>query len=161
MVKKLVGVVVIGVLLLLLGACTGPLGAQGEPGLPGQPGQPGLPGLQGPPGEPAEQAANIVITPISGKMKAKVTIYGAGFQPGEEVLLLLTAKGWKDVGDVTWGFAAKGKAEEGASGVVVANEYGAFKLTRSLPVKIDPGSYTLEAKGDKGSRATHPLEIIE
>lgn len=99
------------------------------------------------------QVPSLVVVPISGEPLTKLTFYGAGFVPGEKVRVLLT------VDDVPFAFG-----EVGTGGIVTVNEYGAFKLQPrgGIPkVMLKPGVYTIEAIGDKGSRATAPLEVLE
>jgi len=109
-----------------------------------------------PPG-PAVAPASIVIVPMSGTAGTRVTVYGAGFVPGEKVKVILHLPGlqmrWWDHGaGVEW---------------AVANEQGAFALRPSggiprLGADLMPaGVYTVEARGDKGSWATVPLEVLE
>ncbi len=99
------------------------------------------------------QVPSLVVVPISGEPLTKLTFYGAGFVPGEKVKVILT------VDDVPFAFG-----EVGTGGIVTVNEYGAFKLQPrgGIPkVMLKPGVYTIEAIGDKGSRATTPLEVLE
>jgi hypothetical protein len=99
------------------------------------------------------QVSSLVVVPISGEPGDKLTFYGAGFVPGEKVRVLLT------VDDVPYAFG-----ETGTGGFVTVNENGAFKLQPrgGIPkVMLEPGVYTIEAIGDKGSRATAPLEVLE
>ena len=99
------------------------------------------------------QVPSLVVVPISGEPLTKLTFYGAGFIPGEKVRVILT------VDDVPFAFG-----EVGTGGIVTVNEYGAFKLQPrgGIPkVMLKPGVYTIEAIGDKGSRATTPLEVLE
>lgn len=99
------------------------------------------------------QVPSLVVVPISGEPLTKLTFYGAGFVPGEKVRVILT------VDDVPFAFG-----EVGTGGIVTVNEYGAFKLQPrgGIPkVMLKPGVYTIEAIGDKGSRATTPLEVLE
>lgn len=96
---------------------------------------------------------SLVVVPISGEAGDKLTFYGAGFVPGEKVRVLLT------VDDVPYAFG-----ETGTGGFVTVNENGAFKLQPrgGIPkVLLKPGVYTIEAIGDKGSRASAPLEVLE
>ena len=98
------------------------------------------------------QVPSLVVIPISGEPLTKLTFYGAGFVPGEKVRVILT------VDDVPFAFG-----EVGTGGIVTVNEYGAFKLQPrgGIPkVMLKPGVYTIEAIGDKGSRATTPLEVL-
>lgn len=99
------------------------------------------------------QVPSLVVVPISGEPLTKLTFYGAGFVPGEKVRVIMT------VDDVPFAFG-----EVGTGGIVTVNEYGAFKLQPrgGIPkVMLKPGVYTIEAIGDKGSRATTPLEVLE
>jgi len=75
-----------------------------------------------------------------------ITVYGAGFMPGEGVLIkLLNAT---ETGD----FPLIGGE---------ANSSGAFKLVknRAIPDTIKAGVYTALAVGDKGSRANAFIQI--
>jgi|GEM_PF-1796159 len=99
------------------------------------------------------QVPSLVVTPMSGEPGTKLTFYGAGFISGEKVRILLT------VDDVPYAFG-----ETGTGGIVTVNENGAFKLQPrgGIPkVLLKAGVYTIEAIGDKGSRATTPLEVLE
>lgn len=99
------------------------------------------------------QVPSLVVTPLSGEPGAKLTFYGAGFIPGEKVKVIMT------VDEVPFAFA---EAETG--GFVTVNENGAFKLQSrgGIPkVMLKPGIYTIEAIGDKGSKASAPLEVLE
>ncbi len=100
-----------------------------------------------------EKIPSLVVTPLSGEPGTKLIFYGAGFVPGEKVKVIMTVDG------VPFVFA-----EVGTGGFVTVNEYGAFKLKPAggIPtVMLKPGVYTIEAIGDKGSRATTPLEVLE
>lgn len=146
MIRKMGKIVSIIGLLILLAGCSTP----GSSGLSSE--KSTLPAKQ------AEQAATLSINPASGKANAKLDISGSGFLPGEKILLLLNAEGMvggKSIGPLTIGLAA-----EESGGIVTADEKGVFKLSRKFPVNIKPGIHTLEARGDKGSKATSPLEIL-
>ena len=142
---KGMGIVLACCLLLSALACAGPAGA---------PGQPGLPGLQGPPGPsgPPGPPVSLVITPISGVAKTPITITGAGFQPGEEIDIVLEAAGGFRFG--------LGTAEVEK---IVANEFGGFSIKSNIPavLKATPGVYTVKAEGSDGSQAVFPLEVVE
>lgn len=100
-----------------------------------------------------EQVPSFVVTPMSGEPGTKLTFYGAGFVPGEKVKIIMTAN------EVPYAFA-----QAGTGGFVTVNENGAFKLQPAggIPtVLLKAGVYTIEAVGDKGSRATTPLEVLE
>ena len=100
-----------------------------------------------------QQVPSLVVTPISAEPGTKLIFYGAGFVPGEKVKVIMT------VDEVPYVFA-----EVGTGGFVTVNENGAFKLQPAggVPtVLLKAGVYTIEAVGDKGSRATTPLEVLE
>lgn len=111
------------------------------------------------PAKQPERCATLAINPASGKANEMLEISGSGFIPGEKALLILTAEGFvkgKSIGTLTIGIAA-----DESGGVVTADEKGFFKLSRRFPVNIKPGVYPLEARGDKGSKATCSLEILD
>ena len=133
-------------IMVLLSACAGPAGVAGSAGPAGP---------AGPPGAASEiRAATLVITPMSGLAgKTKLTIYGSGFVPEENVRVILGIEG-----------ADIGLADRDTGGIVVADDKGAFKLKNrgGIPRKevINPGVYTVKAIGDKGSMASAPLEVV-
>ncbi|MBA7658879.1 hypothetical protein ES703_66839 [subsurface metagenome] len=137
------GVALVCLLVLIpLVACAGP---PGSPGPAGSAGPPGVEGSTGPPGS----TASLVITPMSGKAKTFITIYGAGFVPEEKVEVIVV------MGGVPIDLGRKPMIKE-------ANEVGAFISTGSgIPLGAKPGMYTVTAKGDKGSVAVFPLEVVE
>ena len=107
---------------------------------------------------PIVWSQTLVVVPMSGEPETKISFYGSGFVPGEKVRIILT------VDDVPLAFGSAGTAQPfTGGGVVTANENGAFKLVPigGIPVSITPGVYTIEAIGDKGSKATAPLEVLE
>ena len=140
-------IVIILATVLLLTACTGASGPAGSSGPSGP---------AGPAGPPAAEVspAKIVITPMSGLPKAKLTIYGSGFKSEEKVRVILSLEGF----DLAWGGS-------GTGGFVTANEYGAFVLKPrgGIPALgvVQPGVFAVNAIGDKGSSATSPLEVLE
>ena len=151
MVKKLMGVglalVMVGV---LLAACTGLPGQPGQPGLPGNPGQSGL---QGPAAE--LPTTTIVVTPASGAPKASITILGAGFEPGEEILVEMVIEG------TACGLGYREKVNGEMKRKHVADEYGTFRAVSAVPHKTIaiPGVHPVMATGDKGSQAIFPFEV--
>ncbi|MDO8568645.1 MAG: hypothetical protein Q7R57_08015 [Dehalococcoidales bacterium] len=99
-------------------------------------------------------APAMTVSPMSGASGTKIAIYGSGFVKGEKVRVML------NIGGASF---AMGTQETG--GFATANDYGAFivKPDGGIPAAavLKPGVYTLEALGDKGSRASAPLEVIE
>ena len=142
MVRKIGSIAPLIGLLILLAGCTTP--GSSEKSIP--------------PAKEMAGTAALSINPASGQGNANLEISGSGFLPGEKILLLLNAEGMvkgKSIGPLTIGLAA---AKSG--GVVIADEKGGFKLSRKYPVNIKPGVHTLEARGDKGSKATCPIEVL-
>ena len=100
---------------------------------------------------PSEAAAvgGIVVTPVSGTPSAPITIAGAGFVPGERVDLLLEMGGVESLlGQRNRGF-------------IVANEYGAFTAISTIPALAEVGVYAIKARGDMGTTAVSPLDVVE
>ena len=151
--------VIIGIALALLAlpvaACQGapgPAGQPGEPGLPGNPGQPGLPGPT-----PELPLATITVTPAQGAAKAAITILGAGFKPGEEVLVELQVNGTP----IAMGYRETVDGE--AKRAHIASEAGTFRVVSFIPRNsaVPPGIYAITATGDMGSEAITALEVTE
>ena len=148
MVKKLMVLILALVLLVPLAAACGPAGPAGAPGSAGSPGPAGP---AGPAGEPGALAASILVTPATGTINTAITITGAGFVPGETVKLALEISGVETV-----------LGERDAGGPIVANEYGAFATTSRIPnLPTSAGIYAMEARGDRGTTAFYPIEVIE
>ena len=145
MIKRLAILVLALVILVSLAAC----GPAGPAGAPGSPGSAGPAGPAGPAGEAGALAASIIVTPSSGKAATPITITGAGFVPGEEVDLVIK------ILDLEHIIGAR-------TGPIVANEYGAFVTKTNIPnLPPPPGAYAMEARGDKGTTAFHPLVVTE
>ena len=113
---------------------------------------------------PAEQAvptpgATILIIPPSALPRAKIAIYGSGFQEGEEVNVMIINADMKDIGilDVHQGPVPSD---------VVANASGAWSSDGwergcSVLRALQPGVYTMRATGNKGTVATTPMVVLE
>ena len=97
-----------------------------------------------------ESKAKVTVEPSSGKAKAKIAIIGSGFQPGEEVFIIL------DLGEGRLIGLGTTKVE-----VVVADGTGAFKAMSNVPRVAKPGKYTITVEGNKGSEATCILEKLK
>lgn len=97
-----------------------------------------------------QRSASVVITPISGKPETRITIFGSGFVPGEEVKVEVMMSGVN---------LSLGISETAHT----VNESGAFKIVSSIPTAMvaRAGLYTVVAIGNKGSSATFPLEVLE
>ncbi len=87
---------------------------------------------------------------MSGNPETRITIFGAGFVPEENVKIEVMMSG------VSLLLGASEQAH-------IANESGAIKIASFIPTSMvaKPGLYTVRAIGDKGSFATFPLEVLE
>ncbi|MBO8154403.1 hypothetical protein [Thermovirga sp.] len=96
--------------------------------------------------------AKLVINPSEGKPGDKIVFMGSGFQAEEKIRVILND------GDVPYVFGAVG-----TGGIVVAKDDGTFILEPrgGIPKAISgPGTYVIEAIGDKGTKATAELKIL-
>jgi len=94
--------------------------------------------------------ATLVVTPVAGAPREKVTYCGGGFAPNEKITLEVQTPGF------TWITAPKG-----SMGIIEANEWGAFEFADTFPrAGMDVGIYTIVAKGDQGSIATSPWVYV-
>ena len=134
-------------------------GSQGVPGLPGSDGSsgpPGPPGAQGVPGDAAvSSAGSIAVSSAQLTLDEPLTIWGAGFLPGEPIVLTLTISETTDI--IIGG---------GAGSQVSANNSGAFSMTfeaiggKDAARDAAPGTRTISATGRDGSLATAPVVIV-
>jgi hypothetical protein len=146
----------------------GALGAQGAQGIQGSQGVPGLPGSagsSGPPGPPGpagpdgsaavSSAASIAVSSAQLTLDEPITIWGAGFLPGEPIVLTLAIAETTDI--IIGG---------GACSQVSANNSGAFSMTfdaiggKGAARDGAPGTRTISATGRDGSLATAPVVIV-
>lgn len=96
------------------------------------------------------EGAGLVVNPSKGKPKTVITISGSGFKPGEVVdVTLETEPG------VVCGLGTQ-KVD-----AIVADNSGAFNVETGIPVVAPIGEFTIEAAGDHGSVATHPLVVTK
>ena len=105
-----------------------------------------------PAAKPAETSAPVlVITPISGKAAASIKLCGAGFVPGENIRV-----------EVRMGGLDLALGRDATAEKWVANEAGAIGGVIRVPMSFaaQPGVYTVQAVGDKGSVACYPLEVL-
>lgn len=140
----------------------GPEGSTGLPGLPGEPGTPANPGPPGPPGAPgapgeaaASTGAGIVVDKQRLTIDEPLAIWGAGFRPGENIVLLLAL-------DDTLKPIIGGSL--GAQ--VTANASGAFAVTfdeiglEGAATAQAIGVKSILAEGSEGSKASVPVVLI-
>jgi len=93
-------------------------------------------------GDPSPGTSLVVSSVVTG---GSVTVLGAGFLPDEGVAISIL-----------------GALPDGGDKVIVgdnANEFGAFMFEAT--VSLDPGTYTLIARGGLGSVSTAPLSVTE
>ena len=102
-----------------------------------------------------QPATTIQITPVSGLAKTTLTLYGAGFVPGENIRVEMVML--KDGTPV-----AINMGMGGARLQWVANEAGAITGQIRIPhaYVAEPGVYTVKATGDQGSVAVCPLGVL-
>lgn len=92
--------------------------------------------------------AVITITPSAEKPAGVLTIEGAGFKPDETVDLTL------DLGDGLLVGLGTTKVEE-----IRTDSSGAFSVPTGVPRVAKPGTYSVDAEGDKGSTARAELVV--
>jgi hypothetical protein len=96
-----------------------------------------------------DDGPKVTIAPVSGKPAAKITIYGTGFKPGEEIdIVMLIAPGEK-----------VGLGTEKVD-VIKVNPYGAFTAQSAIYVRARPGVYAVEVSGSMGSEATARVTVL-
>ena len=96
-----------------------------------------------------ERPATLVISPASAKEKTPIIIRGSQFLPGEEVEVIM------QVGDV---YHSIGTAK---ADVIVADKSGAFEVSSGIPIKTPPGTYKIEATGNKGSLGVFNITVVK
>ncbi len=94
--------------------------------------------------------AAITIDPPSGKKSTPITIAGTGFQPQEEVDIVIILGPGQRVGLGTTELE-----------VVVADENGAFSVPSAIPMNAKPGAYEIEVEGNQGSVFNTSIEVTE
>jgi predicted ATP-grasp superfamily ATP-dependent carboligase len=98
---------------------------------------------------PKERPATVIVSPASGKASTVIVIQGSQFLPGEEVEVIMT------VGDV---YHCLGTAK---ADVIVADKKGTFEVSSGIPVKTPPGTYKIEATGNKGSVGVFNITVVK
>ena len=97
----------------------------------------------------SDETPKIFLSPSSGKASAAITIYGTGFQPGEEIDIVMVVGAGEKVGLGTEKVEA-----------IQANDQGAFTAKTAIYVRAKPGGYVVEAGGSKGSEASEKLTVL-
>ena len=131
----------------------GPAGADGERGARGVVGIEGIPGLPGPQGVqglvgPSLNASITVADWIREPGVSGVTVYGAGFEPGESIAVLVA-------------FPDDSLALLGGGDVIVADAIGTFSVSGSGLTLDDEGLYAITANGSEGSAASAVVVVVE
>jgi hypothetical protein len=101
------------------------------------------------PKAPLERPATLTVQPSSGKARAPLVIQGSQFLPGEEVEIIM------QVGDVYHGLGTAKKD------VIVADKNGGFEVSSGIPIKTPPGTYKIEALGNKGSVGVFNITVVK
>ena len=157
---KILTVAVIAIMALFgIASCAGPAGLAGQPGapglpgLPGNPGEPGLPGSAGPqgptgPAAPAINPAGIMVVPNIAKARAAITVYGAGFEPGEACR-------------VTTDWVTPGVENSIVQNqeTIEAGDFGSFSFTTGMPKFA--GIYAVRAYDSKNILRAVTVIVVE
>lgn len=104
-------------------------------------------------GETGQPVLNI--EPNKGTPGTELLIIGSSFIPGEKVKVIM------EVGGVPLQFG-----ESGTGGISLVDDQGNFALKPRggipiAPMFVKPGLYHLTAYGDKGSKATATIEVLQ
>ncbi len=128
----------------------GPAGADGARGVAGIEGILGLPGPQGAPGPagPSLNASIIVPQAFRAPGVSGVAVYGAGFEPGESIAVLIA-------------YPDDSLALLGGGDVIVADAIGTFSVSESGLTLDDEGLYAVTANGSEGSAASAVVVVAE
>ncbi len=90
----------------------------------------------------------VTITPASGAPATVISIDGKGFQPQEEIEIIITLEEGEKVGLGTE------KVD-----VIVTNNEGVFSVKSGIPVNAKPGMHKIEIRGSKGSLVETKVEV--
>ncbi|GAB6182536.1 hypothetical protein [Thermodesulfovibrio hydrogeniphilus] len=90
----------------------------------------------------------VTITPSTGAPTTPIKIEGKGFQPNEEIDIIITLDEGEKVGLGTE------KVD-----VVVTNEKGEFSVNSGIPTNAKPGTYKIDIVGNKGSVTEAKIEV--
>lgn len=90
----------------------------------------------------------VTITPSKGEPAAVITIEGKGFQPEEEIDIVITLDEGEKIGLGTE------KVD-----VVKTDATGAFSVKSGIPINAKPGKHKIEIIGSKGSQLETTIEV--
>lgn len=88
------------------------------------------------------------ITPPKGEPASVITIEGKGFQPDEEIDIVITLDEGEKVGLGTE------KVD-----IIKADANGAFSVKSGIPINAKPGKHKIEIIGSKGSQLETYIEV--
>jgi len=98
----------------------------------------------------AGSKAAVAIDPPSGKKATAITITGTGFEPQEEVDVVITLGPGQRVGLGTE------KIE-----IIVTDDQGGFSVPSAIPMNAKPGTYPIDVEGSKGSEFSTSIVVTE
>ncbi|GLI53842.1 hypothetical protein [Thermodesulfovibrio yellowstonii] len=90
----------------------------------------------------------VTINPSKGEPAAVIAIEGKGFQPAEEIDIVITLDEGEKVGLGTE------KVD-----VIKADASGAFSVKSGIPINAKPGKHKIEIIGNKGSQTEAIIEV--
>lgn len=90
----------------------------------------------------------ITINPSSGAPATVITIEGKGFQPDEEIDIVITLDEGEKVGLGTE-----------KTDVIKADAQGAFSVKSGIPINAKPGKHKIDVIGNKGSQLEVFIEV--
>lgn len=90
----------------------------------------------------------VIITPSSGVPADEITIEGKGFQPDEEVDIIITLDEDEKV--------ALGTVE---ADVIKTDANGSFSVKSGIPINAKPGTYKVDVLGNKGTQLDLKIEV--
>lgn len=97
----------------------------------------------------ADAKPAVTLEPESGKAEAELKITGTGFQPEEEIDIILTLGEGLLIGLGTT------KVE-----MITADQNGSFTAVSAIPKMAKPGEYPIDVIGSMGSEASAKLTVL-
>ena len=118
----------------------------------------GLKIIVAPKGGGSENMSEVrMLVPAQGIAKTPITILGAGFKPGEEIMVEMLCEG------TCFGLGYREKVDGERKRKHFADENGTVRVISTIPRAgaSSPGVWPIIATGNKGSKALCPFEILE
>ncbi len=91
----------------------------------------------------------VTITPAKGEPATEITIEGIGFQPKEDIDIVITLDEGEKVGLGTE------KVD-----VITTDDKGMFSVKSGIPINAKPGKHKIEIIGNKGSEVEIFIEVL-